>query len=88
MINPIVAAHVDHAGGKGTSTKAPDSACIPLCDECHKEQHRIGWLSFEKQMPMGDAVALSSVYWVEWPGRRAWEADLAANPAPQRGMVA
>lgn len=77
--NPIVAAHVDHAGGKGVSTKVADRFCVPLCDGCHKEQHRIGWPAFEKLMPLADAVALAGVYWTEWPGRRAWEADLAAR---------
>jgi hypothetical protein len=88
MANPIVAAHVDHAGGKGCGTKAPDSACIPLCDDCHKAQHAAGWLTFEKLLPMGDAVALASVYWTEWPGRRAWETELASDPAPRRGALA
>lgn len=81
-------AHVDHAGSKGTSTKVADSASLPLCDPCHTEQHQKGWRSFEKLLPLGDAVALSSVYWIEWPGRSAWERELAADPAPQRGCAA
>lgn len=88
IANPIVAAHVDHAGGKGMASKAPDSACIPLCNDCHKAQHSAGWMTFEKLLPLGDAVALSSVYWTEWPGRREWERELAANPDPQRGRAA
>lgn len=91
LANPTVAAHVDHAGGKGLSTKAPDSACIPLCDDCHKEQHRLGWMTFEKLLDGACAVILASIYWVEWlatDNGRAWERELAANPAPQRGRAA
>ena len=58
-------------------TKVSDSACIPLCDNCHKEQHQVGWLTFEKTLPLGDGVALSSIYWTEWPGRVAWEREQA-----------
>jgi len=76
--NPIVAAHVDHAGGKGMATKVADQHCIPLCNDCHTEQHRVGWPEFEKLLPLVDAVALAGIYWTEWPGRRSWEADLAA----------
>lgn len=80
--NPVVAAHVDHAGqgtpdAKGTSTKVADRWCIPLCDECHKRQHSTGWLTFEKSLPYGSAVALAARYWSEWPGRVAWERELA-----------
>lgn len=74
--NPIRSAHVDHAGGKGMSTKVADRHCIPLCNNCHDEQHQVGWLTFEKRLPLGDAVALAGIYWTEWPGRRAWEREL------------
>jgi hypothetical protein len=74
--NPIVAAHVDHAGGKGVSTKVADRHSLPLCDECHKRQHLVGWLTFEKSLPLRDAVALAGVYWTEWPGRRDWEREM------------
>lgn len=77
--NPIVAAHVDHAGGKGTATKVADCYCIPLCDSCHKQQHAIGWKLFELGLPQHDAVALSETFWKEWPGRSAWERDLEAR---------
>ena len=86
--NPIVAAHVDHAGGKGIATKVADRHCVPLCDACHKNQHNSGWPAFEKALPMADAIALASVYWVEWPGRAAWERELSANAEHQRGAVA
>jgi len=76
--NPIVAAHVDHAGGKGVATKVADRFCIPLCDECHRRQHRMGWPAFERGLPYADAIALASRYWSEWPGRVAWEREQAA----------
>lgn len=81
--NPIVAAHVDHAGGKGTSTKVADRYCIPLCDDCHKQQHAMGWRSFEMALPIGDAVKLSEAYWQQWPGRVAWERELAEQGGAQ-----
>ncbi len=77
--NPIVAAHVDHAGGKGMGTKVEDRHSLPLCDECHRRQHTQGWLTFEKTLPMGDAVALASLFWTEWPGRVGWERDQARS---------
>ncbi|WP_267386508.1 hypothetical protein [Sphingomonas sp. GC_Shp_3] len=86
--NPMVAAHVDHAGGKGVGTKVADRHCVPLCAACHKRQHNVGWMAFEKALPMADAVALSSVYWIEWPARVAWERDLSANAEHQRGALA
>lgn len=78
--NPIVAAHVDHAGGKGTSTKVADRHCIPLCNDCHAEQHRLGWRTFERLLPLQDAPALAGVFWTEWPGRRDWELELGGAP--------
>jgi hypothetical protein len=81
--NAIIAAHVDHAGGKGVATKVADSHCIPLCDLCHATQHNVGWLTFEQRLPGRDAVVLATRYWSEWPGRQGWEADLAS-----RGEVA
>ncbi|MDQ2762171.1 MAG: hypothetical protein M3Y22_01330 [Pseudomonadota bacterium] len=80
VVNPIVSAHVDHAGGKGIATKVADRFCVPLCDECHKRQHSIGWMTFEKTLPLVDAVALAGVYWTEWPGRVAWEREIAGAP--------
>ncbi|MBB4618643.1 hypothetical protein [Sphingomonas abaci] len=77
--NPTVAAHVDHAGGKGTSTKVADRYCIPLCDSCHKQQHALGWRSFEQGLPGHDAVAISETFWSKWPERGAWERDLASR---------
>lgn len=83
--NPIVAAHVDHAGGKGTGTKVADRHCIPLCDRCHQAQHRDGWPAFEKTLVCGDAVALAEAFWDRWPDRGQWERDLAAKPNAMRG---
>lgn len=78
LSDPIVAAHVDHAGGKGTGTKVADRHSLPLLDSCHKRQHTVGWPAFEKTLPGADAVMLSAVYWTEWPGRRDWERQQAA----------
>ena len=87
--NPIVAAHVDIAGGKGASTKVADRHCLPLCNHCHIEQTDVvGWPTFAKHLDGGDAVVLAGVYFTEWPGRREWERELAANPTPQRGVLA
>ena len=62
----MVAAHVDHAGGKGTGTKVADRHCIPLTVACHDLQHAKGW--------RGDAVKLAAEYWNAWPARGQWEA--------------
>lgn len=88
--NPVVSAHVDMAGGKGIGSKVADKHCIPLCDSCHKEQHQVGWLTFEKRLPLADAIALACVYWTEWPGRIAWERELADREQagePMRGRL-
>lgn len=77
--NPIIAAHVDHAGGKGTSTKVADRHCIPLCDSCHSQQHAMGWRSFELGLPTHEAVTLAAAYWDRWPDRAAWLRDLEAS---------
>jgi hypothetical protein len=72
----IRSAHVDHAGSKGMGTKVADSNCIPLSDNCHQLQHRIGWRTFETTyLPGKDAVKLSEEYWRAWPGRAKWEAQ-------------
>jgi hypothetical protein len=81
--NPMVSAHVDHAGGKGTSTKVADRHCIPLCDSCHTQQHAIGWRSFQLGLPTHDAVSLAATYWQQWPGRSAWEREFAAAEGGQ-----
>lgn len=52
----MVAAHVDHAGGKGMSMKVSDAYTVPMCDHHHTEQHRIGWRSFEVRHGI-DAIA-------------------------------
>lgn len=83
--DPIVAAHVDHAGGKGMASKAADRHCIPLLDSCHKRQHAVGWATFERVLPGRDAVTLAAEYWGQFPGRIQWERDLAANPDGMRG---
>ncbi|MDH7973713.1 hypothetical protein QH494_16090 [Sphingomonas sp. AR_OL41] len=42
----MVAAHVDHAGGKGMAIKVADWKAVPLCDGHHAELHR-GARTFE-----------------------------------------
>ncbi len=75
----MIAAHVDHAGGKGIGTKVADRYCIPLCDGHHRRQHNRGWQTFEKECLGGkSAVAIAEAYWSAWPGRIAWERDHAA----------
>ena len=69
----IVAAHVDHAGGKGMGTKVADRHAIPLSNDCHRLQHSIGWRTYEQRL-CSDAVKLAEEYWRRWPGRIAWEA--------------
>lgn len=79
----IVAAHVDTAGKgtrdeKGASTKVADRFCIPLSHGCHRVQTDVlGWPEFQLMLPGGDAEALSERYWQEFPGRLAWERELA-----------
>jgi len=84
--NPIISAHVDHGGqgtrdAKGMSTKVADRFCIPLCDDCHKRQHNLGWESSEVELPTRDAVALSTAFWQQWPGRVGWLGELEAAGA-------
>lgn len=69
----IVAAHVDHAGGKGIGTKVADYHAIPLCDGHHREQHQRGWASFELAYSF-DAVVSAAVYWRTSPHRAKFEA--------------
>ena len=72
----MVAAHVDHAGGKGVGTKVADRFCIPLSDCCHRLQHWIGWPAFERDYIVGkDAVKMAEAYWQAWPSRHLWEAQ-------------
>lgn len=71
----LEAAHVDHAGGKGTGTKVADRHAIPLCNVCHAVQHNGGWKTFERDhLSRQDAVMMAEAYWKAWPGRIAWQA--------------
>lgn len=72
---PIVAAHVDYAGGKGMSIKVHDKHAVPMCDDHHQAQHAWGWKTFEGNFGMspGDTQMAAEAYWNAWPGRRAWE---------------
>lgn len=72
----MVAAHVDHAGGKGMGTKVADRHCIPLCWMHHNRQHSRGWPTFEAECLGGkSAIAMADAYWNQWPGRAAWERE-------------
>jgi hypothetical protein len=78
---PVEAAHVDHAGDKGTGTKVSDRYAIPLCQRHHDEQggkigafkQRGGWKTFELKYGFS-AVAVAEAYWRDWPTRHSWEA--------------
>jgi hypothetical protein len=69
---PIVAAHVDHAGGKGTGTKVADRYAVPMCDGHHREQHQRGWRTFERRYAF-DAIAAAAEYWRLSPHRLKFE---------------
>lgn len=72
----MTAAHVDHAGDKGMSTKVSDRFSIPLCLGHAMRQHNRGWQTFEAECLGGkSAVDIANAYWEAWPGRRAWEAN-------------
>jgi len=72
------AAHVDHGGDKGMSTKASDRFAIPLCAGHHARQHNRGWQTFESECLGGKpATALADAYWHAWPGRAEWERENA-----------
>lgn len=44
--DPIEAAHVRILGGGGMGFKPADFDCVPLCKNCHQEQHSIGERTF------------------------------------------
>ena len=73
------AAHGPDKATKGMGTKCRDSAAMPLSENCHALQHRVGWISFSvsylrpKDTPLGGALAICEAYWRAWPGRMAWE---------------
>jgi hypothetical protein len=79
----VEAAHVDHGGDKGLSSKASDRFAIPLCQKHHDEQggrigafkQRGGWKTFQLKYGF-DAVQVASEYWRAWPQRLKWEREL------------
>lgn len=75
----IEAAHVDHAGGKGMGTKVADCHALPMCAKHHREQHSIGWRTFERRYGNFSAVDTAASFWRRWPGRLAWERKLEAK---------
>lgn len=70
----IEAAHTYGTGDRGMSTKSRDSCCVPLCSHHHREQHSMGWKSFERFHGIGPANEAAEAYWKAWPGRIAYEA--------------
>lgn len=86
---PIQSAHVDGAGkgtrdAKGLGSKVSDRFCVPLSLGCHQHQTDVvGWSEFEMTLPGGSAEALAVQYWEAWPGRAAWERELAAQGGEQ-----
>lgn len=73
------AAHVDYAGDKGMATKVSDCHALPMCAKHHREQHQIGWPSFERRYGQFNALDVANGYWRAWPGRIAWERKLEAG---------
>lgn len=75
----IQAAHGPDKATKGTGTKCRDSCAMPLSENCHALQHRLGWISFgisylgTADVTNAGAVAVCDAYWRAWPGRIAWE---------------
>ncbi len=44
---PSQAAHIRKGSGSGgMGMKPSDSACVPLCTDCHREQHQHGEITF------------------------------------------
>lgn len=69
----VQSAHVDYAGGKGMGTKVADRFSVPLCDGHHREQHNMGWTSFEMKHGI-NALRIANELWRRWPGCPRWEA--------------
>lgn len=42
----VQAAHIRSGTGGGAGYKPPDKWCVPLCVDCHADQHRIGEKKF------------------------------------------
>jgi hypothetical protein len=68
------AAHGPDKATKGMGTKCRDSAAIPLTENCHREQHALGWITFTALYLIEDPLTLAASYWQAWPGRVKWEA--------------
>lgn len=45
----VVAAHIRHGHTGGMGLKPPDNLTLPLCCNCHREQHEIGEGKFYKK---------------------------------------
>jgi hypothetical protein len=66
------AAHVDHAGGKGTGIKVADYHAVPLCTEAHRLLHAHGRLTWEKAFRV-DLIEAAKEYAKASPHRFQWE---------------
>lgn len=42
----VVPAHIRYGEGAGASNKPDDDLCIPLCHDCHANQHHMGEVNF------------------------------------------
>lgn len=77
----IEAMHLDFAGGKGIGTKVSDRYAIPCCAAHHRLQHRLGWMTFLREVAATKEELLSGAQalWFKWHGRLAWERKLEAG---------
>lgn len=77
----VRACHFDPNGDKGMSTKVNDRASLPMCDGHHEEQTDVlGWPAFQAKYRF-DGKAVCAQYYLQWPGRRAWDASHPSEAA-------
>ncbi len=58
----IECAHVRNGTDGGTGLKPSDRFTVPLCSDCHREQHNVGEVTFWGDRHI-DAVATASTLW-------------------------
>ena len=61
--SPSEAAHIRAQSDGGTGMKPSDNRTVPLCHECHREQHNVGEYWFWKER-LEDAINLSNALWI------------------------
>lgn len=59
-----------HVTGGGAGRKADSHFIVPLCSRCHREQHRMGWETFE-QVTVLDRYAEAANTEAQWQAHRA-----------------